>query len=116
MAQEQQQKNIAHCVPVRLVEHEEGDDGSVRLLVPRFRARWLQWLQRRLKNKYIKVSLDEIGSFAWKQMDGQRTMGEISRLMEEKLGEKVKPAGQRLGMFLGMLRRNKFVTWEESPA
>jgi hypothetical protein len=112
VAKQAPKRNIAACVPQRLIESETGEDGNVKLLVPRFRHSWLQWLQRRLKSPYIKVTLDEIGSCAWRHMDGSTSVAHIGEKMKEELGEKIEPVGERLGLFLGMLKRNKFVTWD----
>jgi hypothetical protein len=110
-------RNIALCVPQPLLKHEVTEEGQVKLLLPRFRAPWMQWLQKRLKKRpYIRLKLDEIGSAVWKLMDGQKTVHEIGNLLEQELGEKVQPVHQRLGFFLGMLKRNKFVTWEHVEA
>ncbi len=108
-----QPRNIAGFVPRALVGHETVEDGGVVLLVPRFRARWTQWLQTRLKSPYIRVALDETGSAVWLLIDSRRTVLEIGEALEKKLGEKTHTSAQRLGLFLGMLRRNKFIALEE---
>ena len=113
MTQRQAARNIAQCIPRPLVGHELNDEGLVNLLVPRFRARWLNWLQSRLKKPYIKVKLDEIGSAAWLLIDGKNTIEKLGSALEEKFGEKIHPTGERLSLFLGMLKRNKFATWED---
>lgn len=104
-------RNIAHCIPCKLVEHETDEGGVVTLLLPRFRAKWMQWLQRGLKSPHIKVKLDEIGSAAWLLIDGKRTVLEIGQEMDTKLGEKIQPVNERLGLFLSALKKNKFVEW-----
>jgi hypothetical protein len=109
-----ERRNIAHCVPQPVVEHEEAEDGIVKLLVPRFRARWMHWLQKRLKNPHMRVRLDDIGSAVWKLIDGRRTVTEIGIVMSEQFGEKIEPVEHRLGVFFGMLRRNNLVEWDES--
>ena len=104
-----QQRNIALFVPIACVGHETGDDGVVKLLVPRFRAGWMQWLQKRLKKPHIKVELDEIGSAVWKQIDGSRNVAQIGEVLEREFGERIHPTAERLGFFLGTLRRNRFI-------
>ncbi len=108
-------RNIAFCVPRACVGHEADDEpGTVRLLVPRFRASWLQWLQKRLRKPHIKVKLDEIGSAVWQLIDGKRMVVEIGEELERHFGEKIHPTNERLGFFFSHLRRNKFVELEES--
>ena len=114
MPQEKKQpRNIALFIPKACVGHEVGDDGSVMLLVPRFRAGWMQWLQKRLKKPHIKVQLDEIGSAVWRQIDGARTVAKISETLEREFGERIHPTAERLGFFLGTLRRNRFIELDE---
>ena len=111
--QKNQQRNIAEFVPCVCVDHEVGDDEAVKLLVPRFRVKWMQWLQKRLKKPHIRVRLDRIGSAVWLLIDGRRTVADIGVELESKLGDEVQPLFERLGMFLGMLRRNKFIILNE---
>jgi len=96
-------------VPRACVEHEVGEEGIVSLLVPRFRVSWMQWLQKRLKRPHIKVKLDEVGSAVWQLIDGARTVAQIGGELEHRFGEKIHPTSERLGMYLGILRRNKFI-------
>lgn len=105
-------RNIALCVPQPLVEHKDSEEGLVTLLVPRFRAKSMQWLQARMKSPFLKVRLDEIGSAAWKLMDNKKTIVDIGVELEKQLGEKVQPVHERLGLFFGSLKKNSFVTWE----
>lgn len=72
----------------------------------------MQWLQSRLKKPFIKVNLDEIGSAVWLLIDGHRKVFEIGHEMEVRFGEKIQPVNERLGLFLGNLKKNKFITWE----
>ncbi len=108
-----QPRNIASFVARAVVGHELADDGVVSLLVPRFRARWMQWLQGRLRKPYIRVKLDELGSATWLLIDGRRTVTEIGEELHRKFGAKIEPLSQRLGFFIGLLRRNKFIELEE---
>lgn len=106
-------RNIALCVPAALIDHTVDDEGNLFLLVPRFRASWMQWLQKRLKKPHIKVKLDEIGAAVWLLMDRRRTVHEIGRELEKQFGQKIQPLEQRLGLFMGALRKNRFVALEE---
>jgi hypothetical protein len=105
--------NIANCVPVPLLKHEEDEDGKfVKLLIPRFRHKWMQWVQNSLKNKYIRLRLDEVGSAVWLLIDGKLTVAEIGVKLEKQLGEKVHPVNERIGLFFSTLKRNGFATWQ----
>ena len=95
----------------RSVEWEDGPEGGAVLLVPRFRWGPLaKWLQPRLRNKHIRVKLDEIGSFAWRRFDGKTRFTEIVAAMQQQFGPKADPAADRLQKFCAILYKDKFVT------
>lgn len=97
-------------VPRRTIGWEDGPDGGAVLLVPRFRRGPLaRWLQPRLKRPYIRVKLDEIGSFAWRKMDGNTSFASIVEAMKREFRDRVNPPEERLSQFLTILYRNKFV-------
>ena len=94
----------------RKIGWEDGPESRAVLLIPRFRWGPLaKWLQPRLKRPFIKVKLDDIGSFVWKSCDGKATFTDIAGAMREKFGEKTEPAEDRLKKFLLTLRNNKFI-------
>ena len=89
----------------------EGDpDGRVVLLVPRFRKGILaKWLQPRMKSPFMRVKLDKIGSFIWKNIDGSKNFGNIANDMMEHFGDKCHPADERLKKFYLMLYKSQFI-------
>ena len=94
----------------RAIEWEDGPDGGAVLLVPRFRRGPLaRWLQPKLRNKHIRVKLDEIGSFAWHRFDGKTRFEEIVAAMQSHFGQKVDPAADRLQKFCAILYKDKFI-------
>jgi len=102
-------------VPRHAIEWEDGPEGGAVLIVPRFRwGPMKKWLQPRLKRPHMRVKLDEIGSFAWKQMNGVNIFQDIAEAMKDHFGEKVEPAEDRLGKFLTLLYRDKFVEFYKS--
>ncbi len=101
-----------NVVPVRTVEWEDGRDGAAVLIVPRFQKGLLaKYLQPRLgKRKYLKVSLDELGSFVWRHMDGRNDFGKIVSIMQEKFADKADQTENRLQKFLFILQKNGFAS------
>ena len=102
-------------VPERLWQFETLEDGNVQVLYPRFTSGWLQrWLLPRLKNPFIRINLDRIGSSVWKNVDGQRTVYQISLLVSEALGE---PPDEnwhyRVGTFMRILHKKDLVTFHK---
>lgn len=92
---------------------EDGPEGGAVLLVPRFRSGPLaRWIQPRLRRPYVRVKLDEIGSFAWRMIDGRTPFSAIVESMRGHFGERVEPADDRLKKFMTILHRSKFVRLE----
>ena len=58
-----------------------------------------------------RIDLDRYGSFVWEQIDGTRTIHEISLLVRERFGEEAEPLVPRLVKFFAILKDNRFVAW-----
>jgi hypothetical protein len=73
------EQNLA-SVPLRStsVREEETDEGYARLVAPR-RDSW--WVRMMAKVFFVpdarRVTLDEIGTFVWRQCDGEHNMRDI---------------------------------------
>jgi hypothetical protein len=70
--------------------------------------RIMQKLIKKPKTSYIH--LDEMGSFIWLQIDGEKTVFDIGKPVEEHFGEKALPLYERLSMFIRTLETNGFVS------
>lgn len=102
-----------NVVATRMIEWEDGPEDGAVLLVPRFRKGPLaKWLQPKLKRPYIRVKLDEIGTFAWRRMDGSMRFHKIVEEMKKEFGDKVEPADERLKKFMTILYKDKFIKLE----
>ncbi len=106
------QTNSLDLIPVRLHEHETEENGLITLLVPRFKNKFLsRYLVPKNKSRYFKIKLDEIGSLAWKSMDGQKSIREICDILSQELGDKVQPVEERLSKFCFMLYEQRYITF-----
>lgn len=104
------QAQWADVIVKRTIGWEDGQDNMAILLVPRFRKGPLaKWLQPRLKRPFMRVKLDEIGSFVWKSCDGNKNFKVVAQAMEERFGSKVIPVEERLKQFLITLKKDKFI-------
>ena len=63
------------------------------------------------KPKVSKIELDRFGSFIWQQIDGQKDVYQIGRLVKDKFGEDAEPLYERLSKFLHILRSNVFIVY-----
>ena len=108
------QANFLDLTPLPLHDHEIEEAGTVMVLIPRFRGKVSgKLLQPRLKNPYIKLSLDELGSAVWLACDGQRDVRTICREMREQMGEKIEPAEERITKFLSQLYNQDLMIFRE---
>ncbi len=108
------QANFLDLTPVRKYAHELDQQGNMVILVPRFTGFvGKRWIQPRLKNPWIKVSLDPIGSTTCKLADGKNTVRQICTLAENELGEKIQPVHDRVTTFFSQLYMRKLITFRE---
>ena len=105
-----EQRNLLEIRPVRNLEWEIERNGTVVLLVPKFRNRYIvKYILPHLKKRHFRVKLDEHGSFIWKMLDGNTTVGEISEKIRDIYGESFDPNYERIGKFIANLTSNKFL-------
>ena len=91
----------------------ENEDGSVVVEVE-----WKGFYNRLAQKMFKKpsksdIALDKLGSFVWKQIDGERDLYEISELMKQEFGKDIEPVYERLFKFVEIMRDNKFVILKE---
>ena len=101
-------RNLLELRPVRLIEHRmEGD--LVVVQIPRFRSRWMGWLQRRLKKPCFQLHLDKIGSAVWLGCDGESTVAAIGKRLQERFGDEIEPLWDRLALFFRQMSAGKLI-------
>ena len=88
------------------------DEGIVTLEVENkgVMNRIMQWLLFKPKVSYIH--LDEFGSFAVLKTDGNRSVFEIGKLVDEHFGEKAHPLYERLSKFYQIMDSYGFIDWK----
>lgn len=105
-------ENFVEKIPVRNEEIQWSveDNGLVTLHMEN------KGIANRIAQKLIKkpkvshIHLDEMGSFIWLQIDGEKTVFDIGKPVEEHFGEKALPLYERLSMFIRTLETNGFVS------
>ena len=104
-------KNYLDYVPVCAQEHtwELNEKNLVVIHVENkgFYNRLAQKVFKRPKVSHI--SLDAYGSFVWQQMDGKRTIYDISHLVKARYGAEAEPLLERLTKFFQILYENHFI-------
>lgn len=107
--------NLLDFYPHRSVEWERNDAGRIVLLVPRFSNRWMvKNILSRMKNKHLKIHLDEFGSWVWQRLDGRTAVREIGTGLVAAFGDSVEPVYPRLGLFINALARRRYIFLKDS--
>lgn len=63
------------------------------------------------KPKVSHVHLDEMGSFIWPLLDGEKNIIELGQMVDEKFGEKCHPLYERLAKYFQILDSYGFIQW-----
>ncbi|MCQ2584007.1 MAG: PqqD family protein [Treponema sp.] len=105
------QKNLLDFIPKHnsLITFTTDKKGIVTLEVKNrgFYNRIAQIFFKRPKVSYI--ALEEMGSFIWQQIDGEKTVMEIGEKVKEHFGQKAEPLYERLGQYINTLRRCDYI-------
>ncbi len=107
-------KNYLEKVPLRshLIDWKE-KDGIITLEIEN--KGWANRLAQRLfgKPKTSFVHLDEMGSFLWPLLNGEKNIIELGVLVKEHFGEKAEPLYERLARYFQILESYHFITFIE---
>lgn len=105
--------NYLEATPIRKCDFNTNEEGIVTLIVPKFKnEKFNKWFLNHRK-RFFRISLDEVGSVVWQQIEGDRKVYEICNKASEILGEKVQPADQRVTKFLTMLYDARYISFKE---
>lgn len=66
------------------------------------------------KPKTTYIHLDEIGSFVWPLIDGNKTITELGKYVEAEFGEKANPLYERLAKYFHILDSYNFISWNKT--
>ncbi len=105
--------DMMDLVPLPLVEHDL-DPGTllVTLKVPRFREPLIgKYMQRLLpaQRKFILVTLEERGSYLWRAMDGQRSLGALVDVLQRDFPDDMDKIHERTAIYFTSLYQNNFI-------
>lgn len=59
------------------------------------------------------VHLDETGSFLWPMLDGERSITELGKEVDEKFGDAAQPLYERLAKYFQILDSYNFIEWKQ---
>lgn len=107
-------KNYLEKIPMRPghIKWSTDENGIVTLDIENigFMNRVAQKLFRKPKVSYIH--LDEMGSFVWPLLDGERNIVELGQAVEKRFGEKASPLYERLAKYFQILDSYHFIEWK----
>lgn len=104
--------NLLDLVPVPTARSTEaGDLTVVERTLPPVRGFKSFFLRLSFLTGVKRLRLDELGTAVWRRLDGRRTVAEVAAALREEFGAGCEPAEERLGMFLGMLRRERLIAY-----
>ncbi len=107
---EKKSVNLLELTPMQRVPWESGESGTVVVLLPKFQNQFLvKWLVPRLRYPDVRIKLDKMGSFVWKQCDGNTTVAVIAERMMAEFGDSASAAHDRIRTFLLMLEKSDLV-------
>lgn len=89
------------------------DDEKVTLEIEN-KGIWNTLFQKLLKKPRISyVHLDEMGSFIWPLLDGEKSVLEIGEAVELRFGDEAKPLYERLVKYFQILESYHFIYWSK---
>jgi hypothetical protein len=104
--------NLLELTPRRLAEWHE-KDGRVVLHRPTPTSsglkRVLDWFFYHMSARRIR--LDDVGSFAWFELDGGKSVSEVAHLVRGNFGDAAEPVEQRLGHLIRVLHQEKLLAY-----
>lgn len=115
MNETKEKTNLLELTPTRNVSWEPAEDQRVVLLIPKFKSRFtVKYFEPLLAKKHFRLKLDAYGSFVWNRIDGNTTVMSIADSMKTHFGDAVDPVYERVGKFIHMLQREKFISLKQT--
>ncbi len=107
--------DLLELTPMRRVPWLERDDGRVVIDRPRPPIDGLGGLFRRAGWMLAprRVKLDEVGSFAWRRLDGATKVRALAGVMRDAFPDSCDQLEERLGDYLRAMRRLRLISFPE---
>ena len=111
----QQVVDLLELTPMRRVPWLERDDGRVVIERPRPPIDGIGGLIRRVGWMIAprRIRLDEIGSFAWRRLDGATKVRALAGVIRDAFPDSCDQLEERLGAHLKAMRRLRLISFPE---
>lgn len=107
-------KNYLEFVPVRQIGRFSGDENGVITLEIENKGVFNRVAQKLLKKPKISyIHLDEMGSFVWPLIDGERNITDIGVFVKDHFGDKAEPLYERLAKYFKVLESYGFIKFKK---
>ncbi len=103
--------NLLDFIPVKNVEiaFSTDENGKVTLEIEN-KGLFNKIAQKLFKKPKISfIHLDDMGSFIWPNIDGEKNISQIGEIVKEYFGEKAEPLYERLCKYLQILESYGFI-------
>lgn len=108
-------QNYLERIPIRNEKFAWSDDNGKITLEIENKGVWNKIAQKLFKKPKISyVHLDEMGSFIWPLLDGEKNIIDIGKKVEENFGDEAKPLYERLAKYFQILESYNFVITEDA--
>ena len=108
------QQNLLEFIPIRKIENFSSDEKDVITLEIENKGVFNRIAQKLFKKPKISyIHLDEMGSFVWPLIDGQKNITEIGTFVKEHFGEKAEPLYPRLAQYFKILESYGFIEFKK---
>lgn len=111
---EKMQLNLLDCTPVREPDLNWTEDENGIITLHRVHTTFTDRLAHAITKKPLRqshITLEEFGSFLWKNMDGRTTLRDLANQLKAEFGEKAEPLYPRLEKYVVTLKNNKLIFW-----
>ena len=103
--------NYLHYIPAISGKNtwDAAEDGLVTIHM--VHRGFYAWVAQRFfhRPRVSHIALDAMGSFIFRHIDGQRTVGQLAELVREEFGQEAEPLYDRLVQYMRILQNNGFI-------
>jgi hypothetical protein len=112
LAESDPKSEFLALVPKRAEAQWSLENGCVCFAFPRFRSGIGKRFGRLVRaSEEVRLTLDEISSFIWMEIDGRKSVEAIGDAAHTRYGERIEPVYSRLATFLGDMQKRGLVRY-----
>lgn len=103
-------ENYLDYIPVRNPRNTWEEKGGIVIIHMVHRGFYSKVAQKFFHTPRVShIDLDSYGSFLWRAIDGESTVGQLAEEMKTRFGKDAEPLYDRLIKYMQILRNNDFI-------